>query len=99
MRSGKQLAVLLLAAVVLTGAAATRGFEYDEGYSVFVTSPTPRPVWPSTVFRVGDVRAAFTTHAGPLAIARALRETDVHPPLYFWTLAAWREVAGDGLLR
>lgn len=98
MRFGKQATVLLFAALVLISAAATRGFEYDEGYSVFVTSPAPRPVWPATVFRAGDVRAAFTSHAGPIAIARALRETDVHPPLYFWALAAWREVAGDGLL-
>ncbi len=96
--TGKSVIVLLLAAVVLMGAAAARGFEYDEAYSVFVTSPTARPAWPDTVFRAGDVRAAFTTHAGPLAIARALRATDVHPPLYFWALAGWRRVAGDGLL-
>jgi hypothetical protein len=95
---GKQLAVLLLAAFVLTCAAATRSFEYDEAYSVFVTSPTPRPAWPATVFRAGAARAAFTTHAGAAAIARALRETDVHPPLYFWALASWRRVVGDGLL-
>ncbi len=94
----KQCAVLLLAGAVLTCAAAIRSFEYDEAYSVFVTSPTPRPAWPATMFRAGEVRAAFTTHAGPAAIARALRETDVHPPLYFWALACWRQIAGDGLL-
>jgi hypothetical protein len=98
LRSGKQLAVLLLAALVLTCAAVTRSFEYDEAYSVFVTSPTPRPAWPATVFRAGAVRAAFTSHAGPVAIARALRRTDVHPPLYFWALAGWRRIAGDGLV-
>ncbi|MEO8713731.1 MAG: glycosyltransferase family 39 protein [Acetobacteraceae bacterium] len=98
MRFGKQLGVLVLAAMILLAAATARGFEYDEAYSVFVTSPTPRPSWPTTVFRAGEVRGAFTAHAGPLAIARALRETDVHPPLYFWTLAAWRRIAGDGLL-
>lgn len=99
LRLGKSAIVLLLAAAVLICVAASRGFEYDEAYSVFVTSPTPRPAWPEGVFRAGDVRAAFTTHAGPLAIARALRATDVHPPLYFWMLAAWRGIAGDGLLR
>ena len=98
MRFGQQVAVLSLAALALGAAAATRSFEYDEAYSVFVTSPAPRPAWPATVFRAGDARAAFTAHAGPVAIARALRETDVHPPLYFWGLAAWRAVAGDGLV-
>ncbi len=97
LRFGKRPAILLLAVAILGGAAATRSFEYDEAYSVFVTSPTPRPAWPATVFRAGDARAAFASHAGPIAIARALRETDVHPPLYFWLLAAWRQVAGDGL--
>lgn len=98
LRPGKPAIVLLFAAAVLACAAVSRGFEYDEAYSVFVTSPKPRPAWPDGVFRAGDVRAAFTSHAGPVAIARALRATDVHPPLYFWVLAGWRQVAGDGLL-
>ena len=88
MRFGQQLAVLSLAALALGAAAATRSFEYDEAYSVFVTSPVPRPAWPATMFRASDARAAFTAHAGPAAITRALRATDVHPPLYFWVLAA-----------
>ena len=29
-----------------------------------------------------------------LRIARDLRATDVHPPLYFWAAAAWRELTG-----
>lgn len=99
MTVGKCFAVLLLAAAVLVTVAASRSFEYDEAYSVFVTSPTPRPAWPDRVFRVGEVRGLFHAHAGPVAIARALRKTDVHPPLYFWTLAAWRAAFGDGLLR
>ncbi|MDQ2804619.1 MAG: glycosyltransferase family 39 protein [Pseudomonadota bacterium] len=95
---GKLLAALLLVAAVLTGAAALRSFEYDEAYSVFVTSGTPRPDWPTTPFRVGETRGPFTAHAGFTEVARALRQTDVHPPLYFWVLAAWRRVVGDGLL-
>ncbi len=98
LRIGKQGLVLLLGAVVLAGTASLRSFEYDEAYSVFVTSPVPRPSWPASVFTPAETRSAFTDHAGPVAIARALRATDVHPPLYFWTLAAWRSLFGDGLL-
>ncbi|HET6183821.1 MAG TPA: glycosyltransferase family 39 protein [Acetobacteraceae bacterium] len=96
--TGKCATVLLLAGTVLILVATQRSFEYDEAYSVFVTSPAPRPRWPENVFRVGDVRGFFHLHAGPAAIAAALRATDVHPPLYFWALGAWRAVVGDGLV-
>jgi hypothetical protein len=95
--ASKSLAALLLGASVLLAAAALRSFEYDEAYSVFVTSGKPRPAWPRGEFRAGEVRAAFTGHSRPAAVARALRATDVHPPLYFWALAAWRRIAGDGI--
>jgi 4-amino-4-deoxy-L-arabinose transferase-like glycosyltransferase len=74
-----------------------RGAEYDEGYSVFVTSGVPRPDWPTTPFTPAQVWEAFTRHTGPVTIAEDLRRTDVHPPLYFWALGAWRAVAGDSL--
>jgi hypothetical protein len=88
---------LLLAAVVLTAAAWNRGAEYDEQYTLFVTSGTPRPIWPRTVFPASDVLRVQAGHAGLATVARDLRHTDVHPPLYFWAVAMWRHVAGDGL--
>jgi uncharacterized membrane protein len=36
-------------------------------------------------------------HAGMAAIAHDLRATDVHPPLYFWLVAIWRDAFGHGL--
>ena len=89
--------ILLLAAIVLTAAAWNRGAEYDEQYTLFVTSGTPRPIWPDAVFTAGDVALVQAGHADLGAIARDLRRTDVHPPLYFWAVAVWRWVAGDGL--
>ncbi len=95
--SPRLLAVLLLATALLTATAALRGTEYDEGYTIFLASGTPRPDWPATPFRAGDVRHFFQGHAGLPQIAANLRETDVHPPLYFWAAAAWRWLAGDSL--
>ena len=89
--------VLLLAAVVLAGAAALRSVEHDEIYSVFVTGGIARPAWPGTVFTPAEAREPFLAHTGAADTARLLRETDVHPPLYFWALGAWRGLAGDGL--
>jgi hypothetical protein len=81
---------------VLSAAAALRSFEYDEGYSIFVTAGVPRPAWPTTPFIAGSARGAYAVHASLPQIARELRRTDVHPPLYFWNLALWRSIAGEG---
>ncbi len=91
--------LLLLAGFILSGVAWGRGPEYDEGYTVFLASGVPRPAWPASPFRAGDVRAVFVGHSSALRIARDLRATDVHPPLYFWAAAAWRELTGPELFR
>ena len=92
-------AALVLALLVLVGAAWSRGTEYDEDYSVFIASGTPRPVWPTGVFTPHEVRPFFSGHSTLASIATDLRHTDVHPPLYFWSVAAWRGIFGTGLFR
>lgn len=92
------LVVLLVAALALSAGALLRSTEYDENYSVFVTSGIPRPDWPTTAFAPAEVAAPFTGRADAAEIAGILRETDVHPPLYFWLLGLWRGLAGDELL-
>ncbi len=82
--------VLLVALLAIGGGAALRSTEYDETYTRLVTSPVPRPVWPDAPFTPDQVAPVLTATAGPAAIARNLRETDVHPPLYFWLAGAWR---------
>lgn len=91
------MVVLLLGGGLLMLAAGLRGPEYDESYTAFVTGPDPRPAWPATPFRAGDLRAAFAPALGPWTIAGNLRRTDVHPPLYFWTVWAWRRFFGPDL--
>ncbi len=89
--------VLLLAALVLTTAAWLRSAEYDEQYTLFLTAGTPRPNWSATAFPAGDVALVQAGRATLGGIARDLRATDVHPPLYFWTVSLWRLVFGPGL--
>ena len=91
------LLVLLIAALVLTAAAALRGAEYDEQYTLFVTAGVPRPAWPAAAFDAGEVPRSQAGHAGFARIAHELRTTDVHPPLYFWAVAGWRQLAGGSL--
>jgi hypothetical protein len=92
-----RFALLLLAALVLTTAAWLRSAEYDEQYTLFVTAGTPRPDWPAAAFPAGDVALVQAGHATLGGIARDLRTTDVHPPLYFWTVSLWRLVFGPSL--
>ena len=91
------LFALIAAALVLMSAAWMRGAEYDEQYTLFLTAGVARPDWPVGVFTAGEVRRLQAGHTSFAAIARDLRATDVHPPLYFWTVAEWRTVFGDSL--
>src|SRR5580658_1752908 len=89
--------LLLPCAAVLVLGAWLRGAEYDEQYTLFLTAGVPRPDWPMTVFPAGLARDIQAGHSAPVAIARDLRTTDVHPPLYFWLAALWRDAFGPGL--
>jgi hypothetical protein len=88
---------MLLGAAVLVAAAWLRGAEYDEQYTLFLTAGTARPVWPDGVFLAGDVSSVQSGHATFASIAMDLRATDVHPPLYVWAVALWRDAFGPGL--
>jgi hypothetical protein len=92
-----RFALLLLAALVLTAAAWLRSAEYDEQYTLFLTAGFARPNWPAAVFPAGDVALVQAGHATLGGIARDLRATDVHPPLYFWTVSLWRLAFGPSL--
>lgn len=98
MRAGKIVAVMLLAAAILTAAGWLRGAEYDEQYTLFLTGGTVRPVWPVSAITAADVLALQDRQTSLVAIAHGLRANDVHPPLYFWLIAMWRHFVGHGLL-
>jgi hypothetical protein len=89
--------VLLVATLVIGAGAALRSTEYDETYTRLVTSPAPRPDWPTAPFTPAEAAPVLDALAGPAEIARNLRETDVHPPLYFWLAGAWRAAGGTSV--
>jgi hypothetical protein len=91
------LSVLLIAALLLVAVAWLRGAEYDEQYTLFLTGDVARPIWGADVITAGDVQALQAGRASFSAIARDLRARDVHPPLYFWTIARWRGLVGHSL--
>jgi hypothetical protein len=87
---------LALACVVLVIIAWVRAPEYDEAYSLFLTAGHARPAWPTGIFTPGAVRFLYAGHPSFAQIAHDLRAGDVHPPLYFWSLEIWRQIAGPG---
>ncbi len=91
------LLVLPFAVAVLVLAALARGAEYDEQYTLFLTGQVPRPDWGDAPFPAATAWALQHPTFDPAGIARALRETDVHPPLYFWLAGIWRSVLGADL--
>src|SRR5690349_3710890 len=88
---------LAVAILVLVTAAWQRSAEFDEQYTLFLTAGSARPDWPPDVITAGRIQSLQSGHAGFAAIAADLRRTDVHPPLYFWSAAAWQQVAGSSL--
>lgn len=97
LKSRRYLWILVPCAVVLCLAAWLRGAEYDEQYTLFLTSGVARPDWPAAVFPAGLARELQSGTASFSDIADDLRVTDVHPPLYFWLVSIWRPVLGSGL--
>lgn len=93
--------VLLVATLAVGGGALLRSAEYDEGYTSLVTSPVPRPAWPEAPFTPRDVAPVLEAVVPPAEVSRQLRETDVHPPLYFWVAGLLRQagVTDLGALR
>jgi Dolichyl-phosphate-mannose-protein mannosyltransferase len=92
------LIVLIGAALLLGAGTLLRSAEYDEQYTLFLTGAMARPAWPTTSVTAGDVVRLQAAHADLARIARDLRATDVHPPLYFWLVALWRTVFGNSLV-
>lgn len=87
----------MLAAAILLAAAWLRGAEYDESYTIFLALGTARPDWPTGTLTVAEAWRQLTGHSTLAGMADDLRHTDVHPPLYFWTVSAWRAVIGTSL--
>ncbi len=91
------LLVLLGATLLLVSIAWLRSAEYDEQYTLFLTGRAARPVWSADLTTADEIRRMQAPETGLLAIAHDLRATDVHPPLYFWTVSEWRRLVGASL--
>jgi hypothetical protein len=93
--AGRLTCVLVFAALVLALAARDRGMEYDESYSLLLTTGHARPDWPTEPERADQLQTVFAGTSSLASIARDLQAGDVHPPLYFWLLELWQRAFGN----
>jgi hypothetical protein len=85
---------LLVAAQVRVPGIVHRSIWDDEGITLLVTSGHAMPAWPSDPVPAGSVQGLFRGTASIGHITQELRDTDVHPPVYFWILSLWRHALG-----
>ncbi len=71
---------------------------YDETITLLVLAGDPTPAWPTGIETAGALRAFLARDIGWGDIVPLLRETDVHPPLYYVAALAWSHVTGGGLV-
>ena len=89
------ITILVVAAFLFAYGAAHRGSEYDEQYTLFLASGLVRPDFPDQVTTPALLHSHwYNESAVPLTsiLARALRDNDVHPPVYFWLVSGWRRL-------
>ena len=92
--------VLLVSVIVTLPAIFTRSITYDETISLLEVSAAP----PNTDLAVRSsavpasrLKEMFSGHRGFVSITQLIRELDIHPPIYYWTLRAWRQAFGSSI--
>ena len=82
------LAAILISLVSATIHLRNSSIWYDEAITMLTTSGHAQLNWALGL-------AQFKPSANLAKIVSELYQQDVHPPLYFWTLALWRVAFGD----
>jgi hypothetical protein len=88
--------ILVTVAVRLPG-VFNRAIWYDEAITLLETAGHATPTWseqPTPAATQKELLVGAPTFA---EIARGLRETDVHPPLYYGILSKWRRLFGGSI--
>jgi len=81
---------------VLLAYASSRAPHYDEAITMLLVSGDAHPDWPRGVVTATELSRVFDGRATFLDAARA-SVRDVHPPLYFVAVSAWRDWVSPSL--
>ena len=92
------LAVLILITVMVRiPGVFNRAIWYDEAITLLETAGNANPTWsahPTPAATQKELLVGSPTFA---EVAAGLRETDVHPPVFYWMMSAWRQAAGESI--
>lgn len=95
---GSVAVILILLVAIRWPSLSHRGIDHDESISMLVSSGQSRPEFPTEVENLNQTyERLFKRNISFSQIANDLKEKDVHPPFYFWTLSAWKSIAGPSL--
>lgn len=75
----------------------SRAIWYDEAITLLGTAGQAHPEWPSSVQRFDELKKLLSGTPSLQQIAADLKETDIHPPVYYWFLSLWRRTFGASL--
>ena len=92
------LAVLVLITVVVrVPGVFNRAIWYDEAITLLETAGNAVPTWSALPTPVATQKELLVGSPTLGEVAAGLRETDVHPPVYYGLLSIWRRVAGNSI--
>jgi hypothetical protein len=92
------LAILVLITVVVrVPGVFSRAIWYDEAITLLETAGNADPTWSALPTPAATQKELMVGSPTLREVAAGLRETDVHPPLYYGLLSIWRQIAGESI--
>ncbi|MBD3857188.1 MAG: glycosyltransferase family 39 protein [Acidobacteria bacterium] len=88
--------VLITVAVRLPG-VFNRAIWYDEAITLLETAGNAVPTWSALPTPAASQKKLMVGSPSLGEVATGLRETDVHPPVYYGLLSIWRQIAGESI--
>jgi hypothetical protein len=89
--------LVLITVAVRTPGVFNRAIWYDEAITLLETAGNAIPIWSALPTPAATQKELFVGSPSLGEVAAGLRETDVHPPVYYGMLSIWRRIAGESL--
>jgi hypothetical protein len=91
------LALILVSLAVRIPGVSSRAIWYDEAITLLETAGNPAPDWSESPTPAATQKEFLDGAPTVSEIATGLRETDVHPPVYYILLSKWRLLIGGSV--
>jgi len=89
--------LVLIAVVVRLPGVFNRAIWYDEAITLLETAGNAVPTWSALPTPAATQKELLVGSPTLGEVVSGLRETDVHPPVYYGLLSLWRRIAGNSI--